>query len=89
MAEVLLIDALTMAMAWELEHDPSVVILGEDVDINGGVFRATAGLQDRFGEDRVPIDCNTMPACGGRRHGISAPQRKTLCRINQWGRRHF
>lgn len=53
MAEVLLIDALTMAMAWELEHDPSVVILGEDVGINGGVFRATAGLQDRFGEDRV------------------------------------
>jgi pyruvate dehydrogenase E1 component beta subunit len=53
MAEVSLIDALTMAMAWELEHDPGVVILGEDVGINGGVFRATAGLQDRFGEDRV------------------------------------
>ena len=53
MAEVSLIDALTMAMAWELEHDSSVVILGEDVGINGGVFRATAGLQDRFGEDRV------------------------------------
>jgi 2-oxoisovalerate dehydrogenase E1 component beta subunit len=53
MAEVSLIDALTMAMAWELEHDPTVVILGEDVGINGGVFRATAGLQDRFGEDRV------------------------------------
>ena len=53
MAEVSLIDALTMAMAWELEHDPNVVILGEDVGINGGVFRATAGLQDRFGEDRV------------------------------------
>jgi pyruvate dehydrogenase E1 component beta subunit len=53
MAEVSMIDALTMAMAWELEHDPTVVILGEDVGINGGVFRATAGLQDRFGEDRV------------------------------------
>jgi 2-oxoisovalerate dehydrogenase E1 component beta subunit len=53
MAEVSLIDALTMAMAWELEHDPRVVILGEDVGINGGVFRATAGLQQRFGDDRV------------------------------------
>jgi 2-oxoisovalerate dehydrogenase E1 component beta subunit len=53
MAEVSLIDALTMAMAWELEHDPRVVILGEDVGVNGGVFRATAGLQQRFGEDRV------------------------------------
>lgn len=53
MAEVSLIDALTMAMAWELEHDPRVVILGEDVGVNGGVFRATAGLQQRFGDDRV------------------------------------
>lgn len=53
MANVSLIDALTMAMAWELEHDPRVVILGEDVGVNGGVFRATAGLQQRFGEDRV------------------------------------
>jgi pyruvate dehydrogenase E1 component beta subunit len=53
MAEVSLIDALTMAMSWEMEHDPSVVVLGEDVGINGGVFRATAGLQKKFGEDRV------------------------------------
>jgi pyruvate dehydrogenase E1 component beta subunit len=53
MAEVSLIDALTMAMAWELEHDERVVILGEDVGVNGGVFRATAGLQQRFGDDRV------------------------------------
>lgn len=53
MAEVSLIDAVTMALAWELEHDPRVVILGEDVGVNGGVFRATAGLQARFGVDRV------------------------------------
>ena len=53
MAEVSLIDALTMAMSWEMEHDPDVVVLGEDVGINGGVFRATAGLQQKFGEDRV------------------------------------
>jgi pyruvate dehydrogenase E1 component beta subunit len=36
-----------------MEHDPSVVVLGEDVGLNGGVFRATAGLQERFGKDRV------------------------------------
>ena len=53
MADVSLIDALTMAMAWELEHDPRVIILGEDVGVNGGVFRATAGLQKRFGADRL------------------------------------
>ncbi|HEX7061925.1 MAG TPA: alpha-ketoacid dehydrogenase subunit beta [Woeseiaceae bacterium] len=53
MADVTLIDAVTMALAWELEHDPRVVVLGEDVGVNGGVFRATAGLQARFGAERV------------------------------------
>ena len=53
MAKITLVEAVTMALAHELEHDPSVVILGEDVGINGGVFRATAGLAQRFGEDRV------------------------------------
>ena len=36
-----------MAHAWEMQHDASVVVLGEDVGINGGVFRATIGLQQR------------------------------------------
>ncbi len=53
MAKITLVEAVTMALAHELEHDPDVVILGEDVGINGGVFRATAGLAQRFGEDRV------------------------------------
>jgi len=53
MAKVAMVEAVAMAMAYELEHDPSVVVLGEDVGINGGVFRATAGLQQRFGKDRV------------------------------------
>lgn len=53
MARVTLIEAVTMALAWELEHDERVVILGEDVGVNGGVFRATAGLQQRFGTERV------------------------------------
>jgi len=42
-----------MAQAWELEHDPDVIVLGEDVGKSGGVFRATAGLIERFGADRV------------------------------------
>jgi len=67
MAEVTLIDALTMAMTWELEHDPSVVVLGEDVGVNGGVFRATAGLQKRFGADRV----QDTPLAEGMIAGVS------------------
>lgn len=53
MAKVTLIEALTMAMAHEMANDKAVVVLGEDVGVNGGVFRATAGLQERFGKDRV------------------------------------
>jgi pyruvate dehydrogenase E1 component beta subunit len=48
-----MIEAINRAHAWEMTRDPSVVVLGEDVGINGGVFRATAGLQEQFGKDRV------------------------------------
>lgn len=63
MATVALIEAITMALAHELERDPSVLVLGEDVGINGGVFRATSGLAQRFGNDRVldtPLDETTI-----------------------------
>ncbi|MBT8061831.1 MAG: alpha-ketoacid dehydrogenase subunit beta [Xanthomonadales bacterium] len=53
MASVAMVEAVTMALAWEMENDDSVVVLGEDVGINGGVFRATAGLEQRFGDQRV------------------------------------
>jgi 2-oxoisovalerate dehydrogenase E1 component beta subunit len=53
MAEITLIEGVTMALARAMEEDPSVVVLGEDVGVNGGVFRATAGLHDRFGDQRV------------------------------------
>ena len=53
MPEINLIEAITQALAYELEHDDQVVVFGEDVGKNGGVFRATIGLQDRFGEHRV------------------------------------
>lgn len=53
MPKVTLIDAVNMAMAHELGADDSVVVYGEDVGVNGGVFRATAGLQEKFGENRV------------------------------------
>jgi len=53
MANITLVEAVSLALAYELEHDKDVVVLGEDVGINGGVFRATAGLAQKFGEDRV------------------------------------
>lgn len=53
MPEITLVEAVTQALAYELEQDDQVVVFGEDVGKNGGVFRATAGLQARFGERRV------------------------------------
>ncbi|MFK8012103.1 MAG: alpha-ketoacid dehydrogenase subunit beta [Marinicellaceae bacterium] len=53
MANITLVEAVSLALAYELEKDKDVVVLGEDVGINGGVFRATAGLAQRFGEERV------------------------------------
>ncbi len=53
MPEVTLVEAVNLALGRAMEDDPDVVVLGEDVGVNGGVFRATAGLQKRFGAERV------------------------------------
>jgi len=50
---ITLVEAITQALAFELAANPNVVVFGEDIGINGGVFRATVGLQQRFGSDRV------------------------------------
>jgi 2-oxoisovalerate dehydrogenase E1 component beta subunit len=53
MAEMTLVEAINLALARAMEEDPNVVVVGEDVGVNGGVFRATVGLQKRFGSERV------------------------------------
>lgn len=53
MPDITLIEAVNMALARALTQDENVVVFGEDVGKNGGVFRATVGLQERFGEKRV------------------------------------
>ncbi len=53
MPAVTLIEAVNMALAHEMANDESVIALGEDVGANGGVFRATDGLQAKFGKERV------------------------------------
>jgi pyruvate dehydrogenase E1 component beta subunit len=53
MAQMTMIQAINDALRIELKNDPNVLIFGEDVGVNGGVFRATEGLQAEFGEDRV------------------------------------
>lgn len=59
MAQMTVLEALNAAMAHELERNPDVVLLGQDVGTEGGIFRTTEGLQLRFGSHRVidtPLD---------------------------------
>ena len=51
--ELTLVQAVRDALRGEMERDDRVLVMGEDVGKNGGVFRATEGLYDQFGEDRV------------------------------------
>lgn len=53
MAEITLVEAVAMAQARAMQDDPTVLVLGEDVGKDGGVFRATEGLLTRFGPERV------------------------------------
>ena len=51
--QMTMIEALNTALALELERDKRVVVLGQDIGVNGGVFRVTEHLQSKFGEERV------------------------------------
>ena len=53
MAVQTMVEAIRSTLAAEMERDERVMLLGQDVGANGGVFRASEGLLDRFGEDRV------------------------------------
>jgi len=52
MSDLLLVEAVNDALHVELDRDPTVLVMGEDVGQLGGVFRATAGLKERFGAER-------------------------------------
>jgi pyruvate dehydrogenase E1 component beta subunit len=81
MAFLTMIDALNLALAYELEHDPDVVLLGEDIGVNGGVFRATVGLQARFGVQRVLDTPLAETALAGTAIGMAAMGLKPVVEI--------
>lgn len=53
MNEITLVEAINQALAYEMQRDSQVIVMGEDVAKDGGVFRATVGLFDQFGKARV------------------------------------
>ena len=85
MPKITMIEAIAMAQAWELQHDPDVVVLGEDVGRSGGVFRATAGLQERFGKERVQDTPLAENMIAGMCVGMAAQGMKPVAEIQFMG----
>ncbi len=74
-----------MAHGWEMQHDESVVVLGQDVGANGGVFRATLGLQQRFGTERVQDAPLAEAAIAGMAVGMAAQGLRPVAEIQFMG----
>ena len=85
MAEINLVEAVNLALAYELEHDPDVLLLGEDIGVNGGVFRATVNLQRRFGAARVRDTPLAESAIAGMAVGMAAAGLKPVVEIQFTG----
>jgi 2-oxoisovalerate dehydrogenase E1 component beta subunit len=80
-----MVEAIAMAHGWEMEHDESVVVLGQDVGTNGGVFRATLGLQARFGSDRVQDTPLAEATIAGMSVGMATHGLKPVAEIQFMG----
>lgn len=72
MADISLVQAVNLALAHAMAEDPRVLVLGEDVGADGGVFRATDGLLARFGPDRVLDTPLAEAAIAGLSVGLAA-----------------
>lgn len=72
MAEITLAEAVTQALAYEMQADKNVIVFGEDVATNGGVFRTTVGLLAKFGPERVLDTPLAESMIGGMAIGMAA-----------------
>lgn len=79
------IDAVKEAQDLALEHDENVLIFGEDVGKNGGVFRATDGLQAKYGEDRVFNTPLAESGIGGLAIGLTTQEYRPIMEIQFFG----
>ena len=85
MARVTLVEAVNMALNRALADDPDVVLIGEDIGVNGGVFRATQGLQDRYGRMRVLDTPLAEGMIAGMAVGMAAQGLKVVAEIQFMG----
>ncbi|WAA13238.1 alpha-ketoacid dehydrogenase subunit beta [Fervidibacillus halotolerans] len=85
MAQMTMIQAITDALRTELKNDEKVLVFGEDVGVNGGVFRATENLQKEFGEDRVFDTPLAESGIGGLAIGLAAQGFRPVPEIQFFG----
>ncbi len=85
MSDVTLVGAINMALAKAMEEDETVVVVGEDVAVNGGVFRATEGLLERFGEGRVIDTPLAESLIAGMSVGLAAEGMRPVAEIQFMG----
>lgn len=85
MAQMTMIQAITDALRTELRNDPKTLVFGEDVGVNGGVFRATEGLQKEFSEDRVFDTPLAESGIGGLAIGLSLTGFRPIPEIQFFG----
>lgn len=81
MAKMTMVQAINLALKQEMEKDDRVIVLGEDVGRNGGVFRVTADLFDRFGENRCMDTPLAEAAIVGFSIGMAVYGLRPVCEI--------
>ena len=81
MAKMTMVQALNLALRQEMEKDDSIIVLGEDVGVDGGVFRVTDGLIDQFGDERVLDTPLAESGIVGMSVGMAAYGLKPVCEI--------
>ncbi len=85
MANLTMVQAITDALDVALERDENTLIFGEDVGVNGGVFRATEGLQAKHGEDRVFDTPLAESGIGGLAIGLALEKFRPIPEIQFFG----
>ena len=84
-AEITLVEAINQALARAMEEDDSVIVYGEDIAVNGGVFRATVDLRERFGAERVLDTPLAETLIGGMAVGMAAQGLRPVAEIQFMG----
>jgi pyruvate dehydrogenase E1 component beta subunit len=85
MAQLNMVQAINQALSQEMERDGRIVLLGEDVGRDGGVFRVTEGLQERFGAERVIDTPLSESALVGTAIGMAAYGLRPVAEIQFMG----